>query len=441
MTGAGLGVTDAAAVRARFDAAPMGAVQKTVIALTFALSALDGYDVLSVAFAAPSISAEWGITKATLGVVLSAGLLGMAAGALVLAPLADMIGRKTVVLICLCLMAVGMAASSYAGGTGSLAGWRVVTGLGIGGCVATINPIAAEFANARHRALTVSIMAIGYPAGGLAGGIVASVLLRFYDWRAVFFFGFSAAFLLLPLVAALMPESLGYLLTRPGPAALPRINAVLKLCGHPGVASLAPAGAVERRGYAALFGERPGATAWITVANLLYAAAAYYVLSWLPQMVADAGFSAASASVVSAIGSLAGIGGGLALGWLAQRHGLRGLTSATMIGLGGATMVFGWTPPVLPLLMLAGGICGMFLFSGATGVYATIATTFSDEARASGSGFVSGIGRLASAAAPLLAGFLFNGGMSRSGVSLIFGLVAVLSGLIILTGWQRFRTA
>lgn len=434
-------MTDAAAVRARFDAAPMGAVQVTVVALTFALSALDGYDVLSVAFAAPSITAEWHIGKAALGAVLSAGLIGMAAGALVLAPLADMIGRKTVVLLCLGLLAIGMAASGLAGGLTELAAWRVVTGLGIGGCVATINPIAAEFANARRRALTVAVMAIGYPVGGLVGGLLAALLLRIYDWRAVFFAGFAVALALLPLVALLMPESVAFLLTRRGPQALPRVNAVLHRCGHDGITASAIGGAVQRRGYAALFGERPGATAWITIANLLYASAAYYVLSWLPQLVADAGFSPSSGSIVSAVASLAGIAGGLTLGALAYRYGLRGLTSGTMIGLGCATVVFGFTPPQLPLLILAGGVCGLCLFSGASGMYATIATTFSDAARASGSGFVSGIGRVASAGAPLLAGFLFAGGMSRSGVSLIFGLVAALAGFIILLGWRRFRTA
>ena len=432
-------MTDAAAVRARFDAVPMGAVQKTVVALTFALSALDGYDVLSVAFAAPSISVEWGIGKAALGIILSAGLMGMAAGAFVLAPLADIVGRKTIVLLCLALMAVGMAASGFAGTLPELTGWRVVTGLGIGGCVATINPIAAEFANARRRALTVSIMAIGYPVGGLLGGVLAAVLLRYYDWRAVFFAGFAAAVVLLPLVAWLMPESIGYLLTRRGVRALPRINAVLNRCGHDGITSAVLDGIVQRRGYAALFGERPGATAWITIANLLYAAAVYYVLSWLPQMVADAGFSASSASIVSAVASLAGVGGGLTLGWLAQRYGLRWLTSGAMIGLGCATIAFGVMPPILPLLTLAGGVCGLFLFAGGAGLYATIATTFSDEARASGSGFVSGVGRVASAGAPLLAGYLFAGGMSRGDVSLSFGLVAALAGLIIMLGWRRFR--
>lgn len=434
-------MSETAAVRARFDAAPMGAVQKTVVALTFALSALDGYDVLSVAFAAPSITAEWHIGKAALGAVLSAGLIGMAAGALVLAPLADSIGRKTVVLLCLGLMAAGMLASGLASSLTELRAWRVVTGLGIGGCVATINPIAAEFANARRRALTVSIMAIGYPAGGVIGGSAAAQLLHFYNWRAVFAAGFIMSAALIPIVALFMPESIAFLLTRRGPKALPRLNAVLNRCGHRAVAALGSSSDLDRRGYAALFGERPGATVWITTANLLYAAAAYYILSWMPQMVADAGFSASSASSVSAIGSLAGIAGGLTVGWLAQRHGPRGLTAGTMVGLGAATVAFGYTPPVLPLLTLAGGVCGLFLFSGATGMYATVATTFGDQARASGSGFVSGIGRAASAAAPLLAGLLFAGGMSRGGVSLIFGLVAAVSGLIILVGWQRFRTA
>jgi MFS family permease len=85
-------------IRRRIDAAPMSRAQISAVAMTVILSALDGYDVLSVTFAAPAIALDWAIGKAALGIVLSSGLAGMAAGSLLLAPLADIHGRRKLVL-------------------------------------------------------------------------------------------------------------------------------------------------------------------------------------------------------------------------------------------------------------------------------------------------------------------------------------------------------
>ena len=106
----------------------MSRVQVGAVALTVLLSALDGYDVLSVTFAAPAITHDWGIGKGALGIVLSSGLAGMAIGSFALAPLADVIGRRRAVLLALTLMSVGSLLCATAASVPQLAGWRVVTG-------------------------------------------------------------------------------------------------------------------------------------------------------------------------------------------------------------------------------------------------------------------------------------------------------------------------
>ena len=69
--------------------APMSGFQTRAVATTIALCALDGFDVFAITFAAPALLGDWGIGKAELGLALSAGLLGMALGSLLLSPLAD----------------------------------------------------------------------------------------------------------------------------------------------------------------------------------------------------------------------------------------------------------------------------------------------------------------------------------------------------------------
>jgi MFS family permease len=158
----------------------MGRVQVMIVAITIGLNALDGFDVLSISFASPGIAAEWGMDRARLGVVLSMELIGM-----FMAPAARSIADLSV--------------------------WRVVTGLGIGGMLASINAVAAEFSNNRRRYLNVSLMAIGYPLGVVIGGTIAARLLDAFDWRSVFYLGAAVSAIFIPSVYCCVPESVHWL--------------------------------------------------------------------------------------------------------------------------------------------------------------------------------------------------------------------------------------
>ena len=162
----------------------MSVVQKAAVAITVMLSAMDGYDVLSMTFVAPAITHAWGIGKGMLGLLLSCGKAGMALGSLILTPCADIVGRRKIVLGTLVITAFGMLLSALAHSLVQLAALRVVTGFGVGACVSVINPLAAEFSNARWRSFAVSAMAMGYPLGGVIGGLLAALLLKFYGWPA-----------------------------------------------------------------------------------------------------------------------------------------------------------------------------------------------------------------------------------------------------------------
>jgi len=412
----------------------MSRTQVAAVAVTIAISALDGYDVLSMTFAAPAISLAWGLDKATLGLLLASGLLGMAAGALGLSPLADIIGRRWAILIGLAFMGVGMFVSAFTSTVIELAACRVFTGVGIGLCVAVITPLAAEFANRKNRALAVSAMAVGYPVGGMIGGVLASFLLSAFGWPSVFIAGSLFAVVLLPAVLVWLPEPPAFLLARRGSHSLARINAFLARCGHPMVAQLPVAESKPTSSYGALFSRTMiSRTLRITVVNMLFVMTVYYVLSWLPQMVADGGFSAATGSFVSSVASLAGVVACIVLGIMARRGGLHRLVVGAMIGLGVATVAFGFTPSSLPMLCAAAAIAGVFLYSGIAGLYTTIAATFEPTSRASGTGFVIGMGRLSSIAGPYFAGWLFSAGLGHGAVSLIFAVCAVLAGLALAT--------
>lgn len=84
-------------------------MQVTIILLCFTLNMLDGFDVLAISFTAPSIVEEWSIRPEALGIVFSAGLVGMTLGAMFIAPVTDLIGRRAMVLLSLFVISIAMA--------------------------------------------------------------------------------------------------------------------------------------------------------------------------------------------------------------------------------------------------------------------------------------------------------------------------------------------
>ena len=171
------------------DHEKMSPLQIIVIFITVLLNAIDGFDVLSISFAAPGIAKEWGTTPAALGVVMSMELVGMAIGSFILGGVADKMGRRPTLLGCLIAMTGGMLMVPTAANAVQLSIWRVIVGLGIGGILACINAVVAEFSSIKKRGMCISIMVIGYPLGGTFGGMVASHMLQSHDWRIIFYFG------------------------------------------------------------------------------------------------------------------------------------------------------------------------------------------------------------------------------------------------------------
>ena len=199
-------------LRAHLDQRPMTTFQWSVIAVCMALNMIDGFDVLVMAFTASAVSGHWKLSGSELGFLLSAGLFGMAAGSLLLAPMADKLGRRPLILLCLAVSGLGMLASAWSQTPAQLAVLRVITGLGVGGILACSNVIASEYASLRWRSLAVTLQSTGYALGATIGGSIAVWLLAHHGWRSVFMFGGCSTLAVLVLAWFALPESLDFLL-------------------------------------------------------------------------------------------------------------------------------------------------------------------------------------------------------------------------------------
>jgi benzoate transport len=395
---------------------------------------LDGFDVLSISFASPGIAAEWGIDRAALGIVLSMELIGMALGSIFLGGVADKIGRRRTVLGCLIVMAIGMWMASTVTGLIELSIWRVITGLGIGGMLAAINAVAAEFSNAKRRHLCVSIMAIGYPIGAVLGGLVVARLLKANDWRIVFHFGAIITAAFIPLVYFFIPESVHWLTRKQPNGALETVNRTLRRMGHAAVAALPVISAeVRKRSMADIFG--PGLiaiTVLVTLAYFCHITTFYFIIKWVPKIVVDLGFAPATAAGVLVWVNVGGATGGAVLGLLAMRYSVKQLTIGVMILATVAVTVFGRTPPDLERLSLICSMAGFFTNAAIVGLYAIFAQAFPTHVRASGTGFAVGMGRGGSVLSPIVAGFLFKGGFELPTVAIMMSFGSLVAAALLM---------
>ena len=416
------------------DDGAMRSAQWLAVLVTVGLNALDGFDVLSISFASPGIARDWGIDKATLGWVLSMELFGMAAGSLLLGGVADKVGRRPTILGCLIAMAAGMFGAAHAHGVADLLPWRLLTGLGIGGTLAAINAAAAELSSRRWRSFAMALMVIGYPLGGVIGGLMVQRLLASGGWRSVFVAGGWATAAFLPIVWWLVPESVAFLDRRRAPGALEQINRILARFGHAAASTLsAPHPQGERHSLADIF--KPAllaTTVLVTFAYFAHITSFYFIVKWVPKIVVDMGFAPQAAAGVLTWVSLGGAIGGAIFGLIATRIGLRPLTVITLLA--GSLMIawFGRGAPDLDSLKSTLAVTGLFTNAAIAGFYLLFARVFPTHVRATGTGFAIGVGRGGAVLAPIMAGYLLNAGLALKIVASIMAGGSLLAAVALL---------
>lgn len=422
------------AVQQRLDASRMGKAQVIAIVVAVFIAGLDGYNLQAMAFAAPVVSKAWSIPKEVLGLLLASSLIGMAVGSLALSPLADVVGRKPMVLVALSLMTLGSLFSALSNSALELGMSRGMTGLGIGIMMSLTTTLAAELANRQFRPFAVAATTVGVSVGGMLGGLVAAAVLQTRGWEWVFGLGAALAGSVGVLALVALPETPAFLIARWPANAFERLNRVLARLDQPLVSEGPIRSTTQRSSYRALFA--PGmarVTLRFAIVYMLTVMAAFYVISWLPQIVADLGFPPATASLIAVTSSLVGVPSALLAGTLATRFRPICVASTAMIGFGLALAFLGVVPSTVPMLMLAAATCGCFLSASTAVFYASMATTFSPLMRVSGIGFVSGFGMLMGGLGPYFAGVMFGHGVTRTGVSLVFGVIAASGGILLST--------
>src|SRR5918998_4794237 len=145
-----------------------GAASRWVVILCWVAVALDGFDLVVLGAVTPALLEyqEWGLTAPQIGVITSYGLFGMLIGALGIGTLADVIGRRSCILISVVSFSVFTALLAIAPSPGIFGLFRFLAGLGLGGLIPTAATIVSEFARMRRGNSSITFLVSGYHVGG-----------------------------------------------------------------------------------------------------------------------------------------------------------------------------------------------------------------------------------------------------------------------------------
>lgn len=410
--------------------------QKRLIALCFIVVALDGMDIAIMGFIAPTLKAAWSVTNHQLGVVISAALIGLALGAMVAGPLADRYGRRMMIILSVFFFGLWTLATALSQNIEQMMLFRFLTGVGLGAAMPNVGTLVAEYSPERRRGFLITVVFCGFTFGAACGGFAASWLLPRYNWHSVLLLGGILPLLLLPFLIRGLPESVRFLISRGAPSE--RIHAILDRMmpgkTHPGCAFYAPEatapagsaiGTVLSRRY--LFGS---AMLWGGYFMGLFMV--YLIGSWLPSLVNTLGMSVTEAAIITAMYQAGGTLGSLFAGWMMDRFNAN-MALAAIYGCGGLFIVaLGFSPAEVGMMSTI-AFCSGFCFNGAnTGMNALSASYYPTHARATGSSWMHGVGRIGAILSAFVGAEMLSLGWSFSFIFLLLAIPAVITTMMLL---------
>ena len=378
------------------------------LAFCFLTCALEGFDIASMGMAAPKLVPELHLSPQHLGLVLSGVSLGMFLGAFFGGWLADIVGRKTTLVIAIAVIGVFQLATAFAPGYMSLMGARVCCGIGIGAAISNVIALASEAAGETGSVFNVTLVMAGLPAGGVVATVIAIAGAEHGDWRTNFYIGGIAPLVLAPIMAFALPESREFLKVR---------------SDEPGWRSSTAI-------FATFFGRgRTLTTLWLWVSYFTTSVILYVLVNWTPTLIVLKGFSKTQAVSVGLPIGIGGVIGPILIGRLMQQQRGSGLLllcyAGVAVGLIGLAEVGQDFATALVAIAVSAALiqAASFTLAGLAPQY------YPTSCRGTGTGAAVGVARLGAICGPATVGFLIGAGLGPSQVLWSLVPVALVAGL------------
>ena len=404
-----------------------------VVAWCLLIILFDGYDLAINGVVLPLLMDEWGLSAVQAGMLASTALAGMMFGAMIFGSLADKIGRKKVIMICIVLFSGLTAAGGFASNPTEFGILRFLAGLGIGGVMPNLVALTSEYAPLRKRSTLVTTMFSGYAVGGVMAALLGSWFTPNFGWEIMFFIA-GIPLLLLPIIWKFLPESLSFIVKEGQQAQARQIvrrlapdmtvtdQTVFQL-NKVDVPEAANVVSLFRRGRALntlLF--------WIAFFSCLLTM--YALSSWLPKLMMAAGYSMDNSlmfMMVMNVGAVVGIVGG---GILADRFHLKPVLMC--LGIMGAIVMslMGFQSNQFMLYILV-FLAGAASIGSQMLLYSYVAQFYPLAVRSTGIGWASAIGRMGAIVGPILIGALLGMNLPAHFNFIAVGLPVLITALAV----------
>ena len=370
----------------------------------------DGYDLAINGVTLPLLMQDWGLSAVQAGMLASTALAGMMFGAMMFGTLADKIGRKKVIMICVLLFSGFTFAGGFASNPTEFGVLRFLAGLGIGGVMPNLVALTSEYAPARLRATLVTTMFSGYAVGGVMAALLGAWFTPDFGWQIMFFIA-GVPLLLLPLIWKFLPESLTFLVKAQkhdnARQIMQRLDDQLSLNAQTQLV-LSEIKIAEPAFVSSLFKQgRTANTLLFWLAFFMCLLTLYALGSWLPKLMMAAGYSLGNSLMfllAMNIGAVIGtVGGGI----LADKFHLKPVIITLCLSGAVALSLLGFKSPQ-PVIYFLVAVAGASAIGGQILLYSYVAQYYPLTVRSTGIGWASAVGRSGAIIGPILIGMLLG---------------------------------
>lgn len=376
----------------------VGSVNKHAIAtvgICFLIAVIEGIDIQAAGIAAAGIREHFGLDSSQLGIFFSAGILGLLPGALVGGRIADRIGRKKVLTWSTIIFAFFTLCTVWVNSFNSLLFVRFAAGFGLGAAMPILITLAAEAVSPQNRGRAVGLMYCGMPVGAAIISLVASTEFG-GNWKNIFYLGGLLPIFVVPLMLWLLPESKEFL------------NA--QKAKQDAVTTETPSS------FKGLFNnENRLKTCYIWVSYFFTLMVVYIMLSWLPSLFMELGFTRKEGSTAQFYFMISATVGTIILGMLTDRWKKAYVVLLMYGGILAGLLALNASGS-LTQIYLASALVGAFVIGCQGVLYAFGGIVYPTEMRATGVGVASAVGRIGAMLGPAIAGQLLASGLGATGV-------------------------
>ncbi|MGX5716356.1 MFS transporter [Arthrobacter sp. MAHUQ-56] len=368
---------------------------------------LDGFDLVVLGTVIPTLIKTGELGFDAVGATLAAtiSLVGVGLGALFIAPLSDRFGHRKLLVACVLWFSIFTIAVVWAPNVAVFSAFRLLAGLGLGACLPAALAYMNDYAPAGSAGKSTTRTMTGYHAGAVATAFLALMVIP--DWRTMFVVGGVAGLALVPFLWFKLPDT----------------------------ASTARAAKKEEQtGFRDLAKKPyPLVAAAIAAASFMGLLLVYGLNTWLPQLMASAGYPVSAGLSLLLVLNLGAVAGLIIAGILADRHGTKPIV---LLWFGLSAVCLGLLSIKVDNAILLNAlvfVTGVFVFSSQVLVYAWVSQLFPAHLRATALGFAAGVGRVGAIAGPAVTGGLVAAGIAYPWGFYVFAAAGVLAVVALVT--------